>query len=50
VSYFPEKESKLPLNILLALFNSKLLDWFFRIKQIQAEAASEGAGGAEDAE
>jgi hypothetical protein len=31
VSYFPEKGSKLPLNLLLALFNSKLLDWFFRL-------------------
>jgi hypothetical protein len=31
VSYFPEKESKLPLNIIMALFNSKLLDWFFRL-------------------
>ncbi len=31
VSYFPEKESKLPLDLLLALFNSKLLDWFFRL-------------------
>ena len=31
VSYFPEKEAKLPLNVLMALFNSKLLDWFFRL-------------------
>jgi hypothetical protein len=31
VSYFPESESKLPLAVLIALFNSKLLDWFFRL-------------------
>jgi hypothetical protein len=31
ISYFPEQESKLPLQIIVALFNSKLLDWFFRL-------------------
>jgi hypothetical protein len=31
ISYFPERESSLPLLVLIALFNSKLLDWFFRL-------------------
>jgi hypothetical protein len=31
VSYFPESESQLPLPVLVALFNSNLLDWFFRL-------------------
>jgi hypothetical protein len=31
VSYFPESESRLPLPLLIALFNSKLLDWYFRL-------------------
>ena len=37
VSYFPEKESKLPLDLLLALFNSNLLDWFFRLGRHELE-------------
>jgi hypothetical protein len=31
ISYFPENESKLPIQVLIALFNSKLLDWYFRL-------------------
>jgi Eco57I restriction-modification methylase len=31
VSYFPETETKVPINLLVALFNSKLLDWYFRL-------------------
>ncbi len=31
VSYFPEAESQFPLHVLIALFNSKLLDWYFRL-------------------
>jgi hypothetical protein len=31
VSYVPEPESKLPLEVVLALLNSKLLDWYFRL-------------------
>lgn len=31
VSYVPESDSTLPLETLLALLNSKLLDWYFRL-------------------
>jgi hypothetical protein len=31
VSYVPENETRLPLPLLLALLNSKLLDWYFRL-------------------
>jgi hypothetical protein len=31
VSYIPKSTSKLPLPLLLALLNSKLLDWYFRL-------------------
>ncbi len=31
VSYVPLSESKLPLTFLLALLNSKLVDWYFRL-------------------
>jgi hypothetical protein len=31
VSYVPESDSRLPLEVLLALLNSKLLDWYFRL-------------------
>ncbi len=31
VSYVPESDSRLPLDALLALLNSKLLDWYFRL-------------------
>jgi type I restriction-modification system DNA methylase subunit len=31
ISYFPENDSQLPLSFIVGLFNSKLLDWFFRL-------------------
>jgi len=31
VSYVPQSESRIPLHLLLALLNSKLLDWYFRL-------------------
>jgi len=31
VSYMPITEAKLPLNFLVGLLNSKLLDWYFRL-------------------
>lgn len=31
VSYVPENETRIPLFLLLALLNSKLLDWYFRL-------------------
>jgi hypothetical protein len=31
VSYIPESDTRLPLPFLLALLNSKLLDWYFRL-------------------
>ncbi len=31
ISYFPESESRLPLPLIVGLFNSKLLDWYFRL-------------------
>lgn len=36
ISYFPEQESAFPLNVLLALLNSKLLEWFFRLGSTNA--------------
>jgi hypothetical protein len=36
ISYFPEKESAYPLGVLLALLNSKLLEWYFRIGSTNA--------------
>lgn len=31
VSYVPENDTRIPLALLLALLNSKLLDWYFRL-------------------
>ncbi|TWT40539.1 N-6 DNA Methylase [Phycisphaerae bacterium RAS1] len=31
ISYVPAPDSKLPLNVVLALLNSRLLDWYFRL-------------------
>lgn len=31
MSFVPENETHIPLVLLLALFNSKLLDWYFRL-------------------
>jgi hypothetical protein len=31
VSYIPESETRLPMPFVLALLNSKLLDWYFRL-------------------
>ncbi len=31
ISYFPERESALPLDLLVGLLNSKLLEWYFRL-------------------
>jgi hypothetical protein len=36
ISYFPENDSALPLNLLLALLNSKLLEWYFRLGSTNA--------------
>jgi hypothetical protein len=36
ISYFPEKECKLPPLFLLALLNSKLMEWYFRIGSTNA--------------
>jgi hypothetical protein len=31
ISYIPESESKIPLEVVLGLLNTKLLDWYFRL-------------------
>lgn len=31
ISYVPKSTTKIPLNVILALLNSKLLDWYFRL-------------------
>jgi hypothetical protein len=31
VSYFPEADAKMPISFIVALFNSKLVDWYFRL-------------------
>jgi hypothetical protein len=31
VSYIPESESRMPLEVILGLLNTKLLDWYFRL-------------------
>ncbi len=36
ISYFPENESAFPLNVLLALLNSNLLEWYFRLGSTNA--------------
>jgi len=36
INYIPEKSSKLPLDFVLALLNSKLSDWFFRLSSTSA--------------
>lgn len=36
VNYLPEHTSKLPLEVMLALLNSKLADWFFRLGSTNA--------------
>jgi hypothetical protein len=36
ISYFPVRESSLPLALLLGLLNSKLLEWFFRLGSTNA--------------
>jgi len=36
VSYFPSHQAKIPLEIILALLNSKLCDWYFRLGSTNA--------------
>ena len=36
INYIPEEQCALPLNVLLALLNSKLLDWYFRLGSTNA--------------
>ena len=36
INYIPEKSSKLPLDFVLALLNSKLGEWFFRLSSTNA--------------
>jgi type I restriction-modification system DNA methylase subunit len=39
INYIPEQDSNLPLDLLLALFNSKLLDWYFRLGSTNAHVS-----------
>lgn len=39
INYFPEPECKLPLQVLLALLNSKLSDWYFRLASTNAHVS-----------
>lgn len=39
INYFPEKESRLPLEALLAVLNSKLIDWYFRLGSTNASVS-----------
>jgi len=39
INYFPESTSKLPLNLLLALLNSKVSDWYFRLGSTNASVS-----------
>jgi hypothetical protein len=39
INYFPEPECKLPLKVLLALLNSKLSDWYFRLGSTNAHVS-----------
>jgi hypothetical protein len=39
INYIPERDSSLPLDLLLALFNSKLLDWYFRLGSTNAHVS-----------
>src|SRR5205807_6067903 len=39
INYFPEPESKLPLEFLLGLLNSKLADWYFRLGSTNASVS-----------
>jgi hypothetical protein len=39
INYFPEPDCKLPLNVLLALLNSKLADWYFRLGSTNASVS-----------
>src|SRR5260370_2193600 len=36
INYIPEDDSKVPLDFVLALLNSKLSDWFFRLQSTNA--------------
>jgi hypothetical protein len=36
INYIPEGESKIPLDLVLALLNSKISDWFFRLASTDA--------------
>ncbi|MGA3133279.1 MAG: DNA methyltransferase [Terracidiphilus sp.] len=38
VSYIPEAESELPADVLLALLNSNLLEWYFRLGSSNSKA------------
>jgi hypothetical protein len=39
INYFPEGNSRLPLPLLLALLNSKLADWYFRLGSSNASVS-----------
>lgn len=39
INYFPEPHSKLPLEMVLAILNSKLSDWYFRLGSTNAHVS-----------
>jgi hypothetical protein len=39
INYFPEPDSQLPLHMLLAILNSKLTDWYFRLGSTNASVS-----------
>ncbi len=39
INYFPESQSRLPLEVLLGLLNSKLTDWYFRLGSTNASVS-----------
>lgn len=39
INYFPESDSRNPLELLLGLLNSKLMDWYFRLGSTSASVS-----------
>jgi hypothetical protein len=39
INYFPESDTQLPLELFLALLNSKLADWYFRLGSTNASVS-----------
>jgi hypothetical protein len=39
INYIPEQDSRLPLNLVLALLNSKVLEWYFRLGSTNAHVS-----------